>query len=86
MRLANYKLLERFEDGRVHLYDLSQDVGERNDLAQQMPEKVEAVAQHAARLVSPGRCKIPAGQARWSTAVAAGRMKEEGKGGEREGN
>jgi arylsulfatase A-like enzyme len=40
LRLGNYKLLERFEDGRVHLYDLSQDVGERNDLAQQMPEKV----------------------------------------------
>jgi arylsulfatase A-like enzyme len=40
VRTGDYKLLERFEDGRVHLYNLKDDLGERNDLAERMPEKV----------------------------------------------
>jgi len=43
VRMGDYKLLERFEDGRVQLYDLKRDVGERNDLAAAMPEKAEAL-------------------------------------------
>ncbi len=37
---GRYKLIERYEDGRVHLYDLEGDVGERNDLAAEQPERV----------------------------------------------
>ena len=40
IRMGRYKLIERFEDGRVHLYDLESDVGETNDLAEKMPERV----------------------------------------------
>ena len=40
IRIGDYKLLERFEDGRVHLYNLKDDIGERNDLAEQMPPRV----------------------------------------------
>lgn len=40
IRMGRYKLIERFEDGRIHLYDLEQDIGEKNDLAEKMPEKV----------------------------------------------
>ena len=40
IRIGDYKLLERFEDGRVHLYNLKDDIGERNDLAEQMPTRV----------------------------------------------
>jgi arylsulfatase A-like enzyme len=43
VRMGNYKLIERFEDGRVHLYNLSDDVGERDDLAGQLPGKVRAM-------------------------------------------
>lgn len=32
VRRGDYKLVERFEDGRLHLYDLSNDPGERNDI------------------------------------------------------
>ncbi len=39
VRQGDYKLIERFEDGRVHLYNLRDDVGEKTDLAQQLPEK-----------------------------------------------
>ncbi|MFN4260305.1 MAG: sulfatase [Gemmataceae bacterium] len=40
IRLGDYKLIERFEDGRVHLYNLKTDIGEHKDLADQMPDKV----------------------------------------------
>jgi arylsulfatase A-like enzyme len=40
VRMGDYKLLERFEDGRVHLYDLKHDVGERRDLADEQPDRV----------------------------------------------
>ena len=40
IRMGQYKLIERFEDGRVHLYDLENDIGEKNDLAEDMPDKV----------------------------------------------
>ena len=43
VRMGDYKLLERFEDGRVHLYDLAEDVGEQNDLASRLPDKVRAM-------------------------------------------
>lgn len=41
IREGNYKLFERYEDGRVHLYDLKNDIGEKNDLAAQKPELVQ---------------------------------------------
>ncbi len=40
VRVGDYKLIQRLEDGRAHLYDLKNDHGERNDLAAKMPEKV----------------------------------------------
>ncbi len=40
VRVGKYKLIERYEDGRVHLYDLEADIGEHHDLAAQMPERV----------------------------------------------
>ena len=39
VRLGDYKLIQRLEDSRTHLYNLKDDVGERNDLAETMPEK-----------------------------------------------
>jgi len=43
VRLGQYKLIERLEDGRVHLYDLAADVGERDDLAAAQPERVRSM-------------------------------------------
>ena len=40
VRSGDYKLIERFEDGRVHLYNLKDDIGERKDLAGSHPDKV----------------------------------------------
>ena len=40
IRSGRYKLVERYEDGRAHLYDLESDPGERNDLAMSQPQRV----------------------------------------------
>ena len=40
IRAGDYKLIQRLEDGRVHLYDLKSDIGEHNDLADTNPEQV----------------------------------------------
>jgi arylsulfatase A-like enzyme len=39
VREGDWKLLEYFEDDHVELYHLSEDVGERRDLAAERPEK-----------------------------------------------
>ncbi len=39
IRQGNFKLIERYEDGRLELYDLKQDVGEKHDLTDRMPAK-----------------------------------------------
>ncbi len=40
IRMGNWKLIERYEDGRLHLYNLKDDIGELNDLADKEPERV----------------------------------------------
>ncbi len=40
IREGDWKLIERYEDGRVHLYNLKNDIGEQNDLAPQHPKRV----------------------------------------------
>lgn len=40
VRSGRWKLVERFEDGRCHLYDLDGDIGERTDVASEHPDRV----------------------------------------------
>jgi arylsulfatase A-like enzyme len=41
IRAGDFKLIEFFEDGRKELYNLKDDLGEKQDLAAKMPEKVK---------------------------------------------
>lgn len=43
IRRGDWKLIERMEDGRVHLFNLREDVGEQNDLAAANPERVDSL-------------------------------------------
>ena len=43
VRMGDWKLLERFEDGQIHLYNLKNDLGERNDLASEHPDRAAAM-------------------------------------------
>ncbi len=39
IRVGGYKLMEWFEDGTLELYNLEADIGERENLVEQLPEK-----------------------------------------------
>ena len=41
VRSGDFKLIEFFEDGRLELYNLRDDLGEQTDLAAQMPDKTK---------------------------------------------
>ncbi|MDQ8199415.1 arylsulfatase [Pelagicoccus enzymogenes] len=43
VRVGNWKAVRIGLDGEIELYDLSSDIGEENDLAQQYPEQVAAM-------------------------------------------
>lgn len=43
IRDGRYKLIEWFEDGNLELFDLQEDIGETKNLADEMPEKTEAL-------------------------------------------
>jgi hypothetical protein len=37
--VGNWKLIEFYDKDKVELFNLSEDIGERNDLAEQFPER-----------------------------------------------
>ncbi len=41
VRMGDWKLQEFFEDGRLELYNLRDDIGEKKDLARENPEKLK---------------------------------------------
>ena len=43
IRAGDWKLIERFEDGRVQLYNLAKDIGEQRELAGEHPDQVAAL-------------------------------------------
>ena len=45
VRAGDYKLIEWFEDGKIELYNLKNDLGEKHDLAKKMPDKAEELKQ-----------------------------------------
>ena len=53
IRSGDFKLLEFFEDGRLELYDLRNDIGETRNLALQMPAKDKGASSEA-RWLAPG--------------------------------
>lgn len=43
IRMDNWKLLERYENGRVQLYNLAEDLGEQNDLSETQADRVQSM-------------------------------------------
>lgn len=48
VREGDFRLVEFYEDGRVELYNLKDDIGETHDLAAALPEKTAALKQRLA--------------------------------------
>ena len=56
IRSGRYKLLEYYENGTVQLFDLENDIGERNDLAKSQPE----IAQKLKKMLHDWRDEVDA--------------------------
>jgi arylsulfatase A-like enzyme len=59
IRRGNCKLLEFFEDGRVELYNLAEDIGEENNLAEKMPKKAAELQEMLHRWQKSIGAKLP---------------------------
>jgi len=59
IRAGDWKLIEFFGDGRRELYNLRDDIGERNDLAEQMPERAKELYDRLAAWRKEVDAKLP---------------------------
>jgi outer membrane protein assembly factor BamB len=59
VRMGRYKLIESFEDERLQLFDLEVDLGERRDLADEMPDRVREMHEVLRRWRSEVDAKLP---------------------------
>jgi len=69
VRMGDYKLIEFFEDGRLELYNLRDDISEENDLAREMPERAHQMQQVLARWRESVEAKIPEPNPDWRVPV-----------------
>ena len=69
IRAGDWKLTERFEDGRCHLYHIQNDIGEREDLADRHPDRVNEMRRRLHRWYVDVNAKFlmpkPDGPAPW---------------------
>ncbi|MFC6227773.1 sulfatase [Paenibacillus allorhizosphaerae] len=59
IRMGDYKLIEFFEDGRLELYDLKNDISEAHDLSSQLPERAQFMQAKLAQWRERVEAKIP---------------------------
>jgi arylsulfatase A-like enzyme len=79
IQMGDWKLMEYLEDGRLELYNLRDDIGEKKNLAQTMPDKAKEL--HA-RLVA-WRKEVNAPMPVKNDGTAAAPAKQEKKGGKK---
>ncbi|MHC4725793.1 MAG: sulfatase [Planctomycetota bacterium] len=60
VRAGDYKLIEWYEDNSVELYNLKSDIGEKNDLANEMPDKAAELQGMLAKWRKQMKAKMPA--------------------------
>lgn len=59
IRVGNWKAVQFYHYGEAELYDLSNDIGERNNLAKSHPEKLEALLAKLASIQKKTSARIP---------------------------
>lgn len=77
--LGDYKLTRIYETGERRLFDLSKDIGERNNLAKQIPEKVAELDRRLTEYLTAVNAQMPT----LNTNVPAGQNQPEKKGGKK---
>jgi arylsulfatase A-like enzyme len=71
VRAGDWKLIEWYEDNRVELYNLKDDLGEKNDLAAKMPEKAAELRKMLAEWRKAVDARMPTPAPAAAQAVAA---------------
>jgi arylsulfatase A-like enzyme len=69
IRVGSWKLIEFFEDGKLELYDLEEDVGETTDLAARMPEEVKGLHEKLLAWRKQVDAKLPRPNPNWVRAT-----------------
>lgn len=59
IRLGEWKLVEWFEDGKLELYNLKEDLGEQNNIADHFPEKTSELKKELDKWRKDTGAKIP---------------------------
>ena len=59
VRVGPWKLIEFFEDGRVELYNLASDPGERQDLSKEHAEQIEKLGAEMQRWRAEVGARLP---------------------------
>lgn len=59
IRVGDYKYIEHFEDGEQELYNLKDDLGERNDLSKKMPDKTKELKSKLHKWMKSVDAKMP---------------------------
>ncbi|MEN3940047.1 sulfatase [Prosthecobacter sp. SYSU 5D2] len=75
-----WKLMEFFEDGRLELYNLDQDIGETKNLASEMPEKAQQMRTQMVAWRKEVGAKMPTPNTPTDAPKAKGKGKGKGKG------
>ena len=74
IRCGDYKLIEHFEDNRLELFNLREDIGETTNLCEQEPELARDLHQRLVAWCESVEAKIPQQNANYD-AMFAGEMK-----------
>ncbi len=59
IRDGDWKLIEWYEDGKLELFNLKKDIGEKSDLAKKHPDKVKTLAAQLAKWRKETGAKMP---------------------------
>lgn len=59
IRYNNWKLIEFYEEGKIELYNLEEDIGEQEDLFLKYPEKAKALKKKLHRYIDERKGKYP---------------------------
>ena len=57
--LGDLKLIKFYEDNRVVLFDLSKDIGERNDLSERMPTEAKKLRERLDKYLAAVDAQFP---------------------------
>jgi hypothetical protein len=81
--LDEYKLLKFYETDRLALFDISKDIGERQDLSQRMPEKTRQLAQRLTAYLKDVKAQMPIANPQYDPKKPPAQRKKTGKDGDR---